>query len=62
MNGFVNLGIILKGIISGLILNYIGRYFVIVKVMNEVGYSIMVFLNGIEVDSIFLYCGLVRDG
>ncbi|XP_068740821.1 uncharacterized protein [Montipora capricornis] len=62
VNGFVNLGIVLKGIISGLTLNHTGRYFVTVKATNEAGYSTMASSNGIEVDSTPPYRGLVRDG
>ena len=62
VNGFVNLGITLKGTISGLTLNHTGRYFVTVKATNEAGYSTMASSNGIEVDSTPPYRGSVRDG
>ena len=62
VNGFVNLGITLKGTIGGLTLNHNERYFVTVKATNEAGYSTMASSNGIEVDSTPPYRGSVRDG
>lgn len=47
VSDFVSFGMVFKGIIIGLSLNYFGWYFVIVRVMNEVGYSSLVVFNGI---------------
>ena len=62
VNGFVSLGLALKGTIAGLTLNHTGRYFVTVKATNEAGYSAMASSNGLHVDSTTPIPGTVRDG
>lgn len=64
VNGFVSLGLALKGTIAGLTLNHAGRYFVTVKATNKAGYSAMASSNGFLVDTTAPVPGtaLVRDG
>lgn len=62
VNGFVSLGINLRGTIAGLSLNHTGRYFVTVRATSKTGYSTTATSNGVRVDSTPPLGGWVRDG